>query len=167
MHLPHLLAVARGDEPADLLLTNARLVNVLSGEVYKTGIALAGGRIAGLGEDRPSRRTIDLDKRFVAPGLIDAHVHIESSLVTPPEFARAVVPRGVTTVVTDPHEIGNVLGLPGIRFMLESSDGLPLDVRVNAPSCVPASRLETSGRGSKRRISGRSSITRASWGSPR
>ncbi|HSF43866.1 MAG TPA: adenine deaminase [Thermoanaerobaculia bacterium] len=145
MHLPHLLAVARGDEPADLLLTNARLVNVLSGEVYKTGIALAGGRIAGLGEDRPARRTIDLDKRFVAPGLIDAHVHIESSLVTPPEFARAVVPRGVTTVVTDPHEIGNVLGLPGIRFMLESSEGLPLDVLVNAPSCVPASRLETSG----------------------
>ena len=145
MHLPHLLAVARGDEPADLLLTNARLVNVLSGEVYKTGIAIAGGRIAGLGEDRPARRTIDLDKRFVAPGLIDAHVHIESSLVTPPEFARAVVPRGVTTVVTDPHEIGNVLGLPGIRFMLESSEGLPLDVLVNAPSCVPASRLETSG----------------------
>ena len=145
MDLPHLLAVARGDEPADLLLTNARLVNVLSGEVYRTGVAIADGRIAGLGEDRPARRTIDLDKRFVAPGLIDAHVHIESSLVTPPEFARAVVPRGVTTVVTDPHEIGNVLGLPGIRFMLSSSEGLPLDVLVNAPSCVPASRLETSG----------------------
>lgn len=145
MHLPHLLAVARGDEPADLLLRNARLVNVLSGEVYQTGIAIASGRIAGLGEDRPARTTIDLEKRFVAPGLIDAHVHIESSLVTPPELARAVVPRGVTTVVTDPHEIGNVLGLPGIRFMLESSEGLPLDVLVNAPSCVPASRLETSG----------------------
>lgn len=145
MHLPHLLAVARGDEPADLLLANARLVNVLSGEVYRTGIALAGGRIAGLGEDRPARQTIDLEKRFVAPGLIDAHVHIESSLVTPAEFARAVVPRGVTTVVTDPHEIANVLGLPGIRFMLDASDGLPLDILVNAPSCVPATRLETSG----------------------
>lgn len=145
MGLPHLLAVARGDEPADLFLANARLVNVLSGEVYRTGIAVAGPLIAGLGDGYPARRTIDLEDRFVAPGLIDAHVHIESSLVPPPEFARAVVPRGVTTVVTDPHEIANVLGLAGIRFMLESSEGLPLDVLVNAPSCVPATDLETSG----------------------
>ncbi|HYO15140.1 MAG TPA: amidohydrolase family protein, partial [Thermoanaerobaculia bacterium] len=118
MDLPRLLAIARGDEPADLFLANARLVNVLSGEVYGTGIALAGSLVAGLGDSYPARRTIDLDQRFVAPGLIDAHVHIESSLVPPPEFARAVVPRGVTTVVTDPHEIANVLGLAGIRFML-------------------------------------------------
>ena len=145
MDLPHLLAVARGDEPADLFLANARLVNVLSGEVYRTGIALAGPLVAGLGDSYLARRTIDLEQRFVAPGLIDAHVHIESSLVPPPEFARAVVPRGVTTVVTDPHEIANVLGLAGIRFMLESSEGLPLDVLVNAPSCVPATDLETSG----------------------
>jgi adenine deaminase len=145
MDLPHLLAVARGDEPADLFLANARLVNVLSGEVHRTGIAIAGPFVAGLGKEYPARRTIDLEERFVAPGLIDAHVHIESSLVPPPEFARAVVPRGVTTAVTDPHEIGNVLGLAGIRFMLESSEGLPLDVLVNAPSCVPATALETSG----------------------
>lgn len=145
MDLPHLLAVARGDEPADLFLANARLVNVFSGEVYHTGIALAGPLVAGLGDSYLARRTIDLENRFVAPGLIDAHVHIESSLVPPPEFARAVVPRGVTTVVTDPHEIANVLGLAGIRFMLESSEGLPLDVLVNAPSCVPATDLETSG----------------------
>jgi len=144
LDLPRLLAVARGDEPADLLLTGARLVDVLSGEVYPTSIALAGPFIAGLG-DYPARRTIDLGGRYVAPGLIDAHVHIESSQVPPPEFARAVVPRGVTTVVTDPHEIANVLGLPGIRFMLEDSEGIPLDVLVNAPSCVPATDLETSG----------------------
>lgn len=145
MDLAQLLAVARGDEPADLLLRGARLVNVLSGEVYPTDIAIAGGRIAGLGEGYEAREVVDLDDRFVAPGLLDAHVHIESSLVTPSEFARAVVPRGVTTVITDPHEIGNVLGLPGIRFMLEDSEGAPLDVRVNAPSCVPATHLETSG----------------------
>jgi adenine deaminase len=145
MDLPRLLAVARGDEPADLFLANVRLVNVLSGEVHRTGIAVAGPHVAGLGPTYPARRTIDLEERFVAPGLIDAHVHIESSLVPPPEFARAVVPRGVTTVVSDPHEIGNVLGLAGIRFMLESSEGLPLEVLVNAPSCVPATDLETSG----------------------
>lgn len=145
MDLPQLLAVARGDAPADLLLTGARLVDVFSGEIRPTSIALAGPFIAGLGEGYPARRTLDLGGRFVAPGLLDAHVHIESSQVPPAEFARAVVPRGVTTVVTDPHEIANVTGLAGIRFMLEDSEGLPLDVLVNAPSCVPATDLETSG----------------------
>jgi adenine deaminase len=145
MDLPRLLAVARGDEPADLLLRNARLVNVFSGEVYLTDIAIAGPVIAGIGEGHAARREMDLDGAFVAPGLIDAHVHIESSLVPPAEFARAVVPRGVTTVITDPHEIANVMGLDGIRFMLQDSEGIPLDVRVNAPSCVPATHLETSG----------------------
>lgn len=145
MDLPHLLAVARGDEPADLLLADARLVNVLSGEIYRTGIAIAGGRVAGFGAGYQGRRTIDLGERYVCPGFLDAHVHIESSMVPPAEFARAVVPRGVTTVVTDPHEIANVLGLAGIRFMLEDARGAPLDVLVNAPSCVPATDLETSG----------------------
>jgi adenine deaminase len=145
MELPDVLAVARGDRPADLLLRNAALVNVLSGEVHPAEIAVAGGVIAGLGEGYEARKVIDLEGRFIAPGFIDAHVHIESSMVPPAEFARAVVPRGVTTVVTDPHEIGNVLGLAGIRFMLEESEGAPLDVLVNAPSCVPATHLETSG----------------------
>lgn len=145
MELPNLLATARGDRPADLLLRNARLVNVLSGEIYATDIAIAGERIAGLGPGYEAKETVDLEGRFVAPGFIDAHVHIESSLVPPAEFARAVVPRGVTTVVTDPHEIANVLGLAGIRFMLEDSEGVPLDVLVNAPSCVPATPLATSG----------------------
>src|SRR5437763_1587669 len=145
MDLSRLLSIARGAEPADLVLQNARLVNVLSGEVYPTSIAIAGERVAGLGDGYTGKRTIDLEGRYVGPGLIDAHVHVESSLVPPAEFARAVVPHGVTTVVTDPHEIGNVLGLAGIRFMLEDARRAPLSVYVNAPSCVPATDLETSG----------------------
>lgn len=145
MDLELLLAVARGDQPADLLLTNAQLINVFSGEILDASIAIVGGLVAGVGEGYTAGETIDLAGRFVAPGLIDAHVHIESSLVTPTAFAEAVVPHGVTTVVTDPHEIANVLGLAGIRFMLADSEDLPLSVLVNAPSCVPATRLETSG----------------------
>lgn len=145
MDLTHTLAVARGDEPADLLLRNARLVNVLSGEIHPADISVAGGIVTGLGGGVPTREEIDLEGLYVAPGFLDAHVHIESSMVPPAEFARAVVPRGVTTVVTDPHEIGNVLGLAGIGFMLDDAEGAPLDVLVNASSCVPATHLETSG----------------------
>lgn len=145
MNLPRTLSVARGDEPADLLLRNARLVNVLSGEIHPADVAIAGPLIAGVGEGYSARREVDLGGRYLCPGFLDAHVHIESSMVPPAEMARAVVPRGVTTVVTDPHEIGNVLGLEGIRFMLGDAAGSPLDVWVNAPSCVPATELETSG----------------------
>ncbi len=139
-----LIEVARGDAPADLLLKNARLVNVRSGEVHDADIATFDGRIAGFGKYE-AQETQDLKGQFVCPGLIDAHVHIESSMVTVPEFARAVVPRGTTAVVTDPHEIANVLGVPGIRYMLDSSEGLPLQVYVMASSCVPATDMETSG----------------------
>jgi len=145
MELTQLLAYARGDEPADLLLTGGQLVNVFSGEVHPADIAIAGGVIVGVGSGYTARETVDLDGRFVAPGLIDAHVHIESSLTTPREFARAVVPRGVTTVVTDPHEIANVCGLAGIRFMLDDARGAPFTMLVNASSCVPATHMETSG----------------------
>jgi adenine deaminase len=140
-----LLEVARGDRPADTVLTGARLVNVFSGEILETEIALAGGRVAGVGAGYDGAERVDLGGRYVAPGLIDAHVHVESSLVRPAEFARAVVPRGVTTVVTDPHEIANVCGLEGIRFMLRDAAGVPLDVLVNASSCVPATHLATAG----------------------
>ena len=140
-----LLAVARGDRPADTLLADCLLVNVLSGEVEETDVALAGGRIAGVGRGYEAVERVDLEGRYLAPGLIDAHVHIESSLVRPAEFARAVVPGGVTTVVTDPHEIANVLGLDGIRFMLRDSEHVPLQVLVNASSCVPATDLATAG----------------------
>lgn len=145
MHLPDLLAAARGDRPADIVFRNARLLNVFSGEIQSTAIAVAGGRIAGLGDAHRGEREIDLAGRIIAPGLVDAHVHIESSLATPGEFARAVVPRGVTTVITDPHEIANVSGLDGIRFMLRDGAPGPLEIFVNASSCVPATHLETSG----------------------
>jgi adenine deaminase len=139
-----LIEVARGDAPADTLLKNARLVNVLAGEVHDADVAIFAGRVAGFG-GYAAREVIDLRGAYVCPGFIDAHVHIESSMVTPPEFARAVVPRGTTAVVSDPHEIANVLGVPGIRYMLESSEGLPLRVFVMASSCVPATQMETSG----------------------
>ncbi len=140
-----LLAAARGDESSDLLLENARLVNVFSAEIYETAVAISGSRIVGLGPGYRAKRTIDLEGRFLAPGLIDAHVHIESSMVPPRAFARLVLPRGVTTVVADPHEIANVRGLEGIRFMLESARKSLLSFFFTAPSCVPASHLETSG----------------------
>jgi adenine deaminase len=140
-----LLAAARGDDLSDLLLQNARLVNVFSGEIYETAIAVSGSRVAGLGPGYRAKRSLDLEGRFVAPGLIDAHVHIESSMVPPRSFARLVLPRGVTTVVADPHEIANVRGLEGIRFMLESARKSPLSFFFTAPSSVPASHLETSG----------------------
>ncbi len=139
------LAVARGDYPADLALRNAILVNVWSGEIYPTDIIIHNQRIVALGDNYDAKQEIDLGGRYVCPGFIDAHVHIESSLCTPPEFARAVVPHGITTVVTDPHEIANVLGIQGINFMLERAKDGPISMFVNAPSCVPATHMETSG----------------------
>ena len=141
----HLLSVARGDAPADLVLRDARIVNVFTGEIEAADIAICGDTIAGVGLGYRGREEVDLAGAYVAPGLIDAHVHIESSLCTPPEFARAVVPRGVTTVVTDPHELANVCGEAGVRYMIEASRGLPLSVFVMAPSCVPATPLGTAG----------------------
>jgi adenine deaminase len=143
--LPRLLALARGDEPADLLLKNAQLVNVFSSEIHPADIAVAGSTIVGLGADYEAREVIDVDGQYVCPGFIDAHVHVESSMVPPREFARAVVPRGVTTVVTDPHEIANVLGLDGIRFMLDDGADAPFTMYVNASSCVPATHMGTAG----------------------
>ena len=139
------LAAARGDASADLVLRNAHLVNVISGEIYPTDIVVHDRHVVALGSGYVGRREVDLTGGFVAPGLIDAHVHIESSLVTPAEFARAVLPHGVTTVITDPHEIANVLGLEGMRYMLENAKRGPLNMYVMASSCVPATDMETSG----------------------
>jgi len=144
MELADLIEVARGDEPADLLLQNAKVINVLTGDIQQTHIAIVHSRIAGLGEYQ-AREVVDLGGRYVCPGFIDAHVHIESAMVPPNEFARAVVPRGTTTVVADPHEIANVLGLEGIRYMLEMSKYNPLSIYVMAPSCVPSTDMETTG----------------------
>jgi len=141
----HLLAVARGDEPADLLLRGGRLINVFSGAIETVDIAIVDGVIAGLGAGYTARKMVDLDGAYVAPGLIDAHVHIESSLCIPAQFAQAVIPHGVTTVVADPHEIANVAGLAGVRFMAQNSTGLPLSVVLMASSCVPATHMETTG----------------------
>ena len=145
MEQRHILSVARGEVPADLVLCGGRVVNVLSGAIEETDIAIAGDRVAGLGPGYTGRQRIDLGGAYVAPGLIDAHVHIESSLCSPAQFARAIVPRGVTTAVVDPHEIANVCGLSGIAYTLEASRGLPLRVVAMAPSCVPATALSSTG----------------------
>lgn len=139
-----LTQVARGEAPADLLLTGALVLDVFTGEFSRRDVAMAGGRIVGYGA-QAAREIVDLSGKYLVPGFIDAHVHIESSQVTPAEFARAVVPHGTTCVIADPHEIANVLGLAGISYMLAASEGLPLRVYLMAPSCVPATPLETAG----------------------
>lgn len=143
-NVQHKLSIARGEQEADLLFKNAQLVNVLSGEIYPANVAVDDGRIVGIG-DYKARQVIDLDGAYLAPSLIDGHFHVESSMLTMPEFACAVVPHGTGAVVIDPHEYANVLGLDGIRYVLESSKGLPLDFFIMLPSCVPATPLETAG----------------------
>lgn len=145
MELAALLKVARGDIPTRLLLKNAKIINVFSGEIIENDIAIHHTRIVGVGKGYSAETVIDLQGRYVSPGFIDSHVHIESAMVPPPEFARAVVPLGTTTVISDPHEIANVLGLEGIRYMMDMSKYNPLSVYVNAPSCVPSSNMETTG----------------------
>jgi adenine deaminase len=139
------LAVARQDKPADLILRNAQLINVITGEIYPTDIVIHDRYVVAIGEGYSAENEVDLKGKYVSPGFIDAHVHIESSLVTPPEFSRAVLPHGVTTVITDPHEIANVLGLEGMRFMLERAKNGLINMFVMASSCVPATEMETSG----------------------
>jgi adenine deaminase len=143
--LAGLIAVAKGGRPADLVLANARVVNVFSGEVERGNVAIYDGRIAGVGDYRQARQVIDLEGKYLAPGLINGHSHIESSMLDIGEYARAVVSRGTTTVVTDLHELANVSGLSGIRYILSAARRLPLELLLMAPSCVPATQLETSG----------------------
>src|SRR6267143_2879199 len=138
------LSIARGERAAEMVFKNANLVNVLSGEIYATNVAVEDGRVVGLGEYE-GREEIDLEGAYLAPSLIDGHFHVESSMLTMPEFARAVVPHGTGAVVIDPHEYTNVLGLDGIRYVLESSKNLSVDFFIMLPSCVPATRFETAG----------------------
>ncbi len=138
------IRIASGDGTADLLIRNGRVVDVFSGQIEKKDVAIFDGMIVGFGDYR-AKKVIDVEGDFLCPGLIDGHVHVESSMVTIPEFARAVVPKGTTSVVIDPHEIANVLGQDGIRFMAESAKGVPLNVFIMLPSCVPATSMETSG----------------------
>jgi adenine deaminase len=144
MRTADFLRASRGDHPCELLLANARIIDVFSGGIVAGSVAVAGGRIAGIGA-YPARRTVDLGGRFLAPGFIDSHVHIESSMSCVGEFARAVVVRGTTAVVADPHEIANVLGGDGIRYMLDSEENQPINVFYALPSCVPATDMETAG----------------------
>ena len=136
------LAVARGDEPADIVITGGSVLSVFTREWLRADVAIADGWIAGVG-DYEGRETIDATGMWVAPGLIDAHVHIESSRLLPDEFARLLLPHGTTTVVADPHEIANVLGTDGVHWLLDATEGLPLDVFFMASSCVPASIFES------------------------
>ncbi|HUI67384.1 MAG TPA: adenine deaminase [Nitrospirota bacterium] len=138
------IAVARGLRKADLVLKGSRIVNVFSGEIYRADVAIHKGTIAGLGEYE-GKKVIDAASKLILPGLIDSHVHLESSMLTPAEFAKAILPNGTTAVVADPHEIANVLGIKGINYILKASEGLPLDFYFMLPSCVPATPLETSG----------------------
>lgn len=142
--LEELISAARGEIEIDLLLEGADIVNTLSGETYRTDVAIHKGRVVGF-DCYSAQEVLNLDGHILTPGFIDGHVHIESAMVTVPEYARTVVPKGTTTVVTDPHEIANVLGAEGIRYMLNSSRQVPLNVYVMLPSCVPATHLETSG----------------------
>ena len=143
--LSDLIAVARGDAPGDLLFTNARVVNTLTAEIEETDVVVFDGRIAGLGFGYQARETIDLRGAYLLPAFINGHVHVESSHLWITEYARAVVPRGVCGAVTDLHEIANVAGMKGIRAVLNAAVALPLDLYLMAPSCVPATSLETAG----------------------
>lgn len=140
-----IIKTAKGDIKADLVLKNAGIVNVLSEEIYEGDVAISDGVIAGVGNDYHGVEEIDVKGAYVSPSFIDGHVHLESSMLMPSEFAKMVVPSGTTTVVADPHEISNVMGLQGISFMREATKNLPLDVYMTLPSCVPATSLETSG----------------------
>ncbi len=144
MTLNERIQAARGEKSSDLLLTNARIVNVFTGEIEDGNIAISDGVIVGT-KCCPAFETVDLGGRYVSPGFIDAHVHIESSMTHITEFVRGVVPHGTTTVVADPHEIANVLGIEGIQYMLQTSENQPMTIFFGLPSCVPATDLETSG----------------------
>lgn len=145
MQIEDIIKVAKGEIEADLVIKNANVINVLSEEIHKADIAISGGIIAGVGNGYKGKKEIDINGAYLSPSFIDGHVHIESSMLLPKEFAKAVVPAGTTTLITDPHEISNVLGLHGISFMREAVKNLPIDVYTMLPSCVPATNSETSG----------------------
>ncbi len=144
MNIARLIRIARGLEPADLLVRDVRLVNVLSGEIHPAHVAVADGIVVGF-EEVEAQEVLDAGGRFCCPGLIDGHIHIESTQLTPPRFAEAAARHGTAAVVCDPHEIANVLGVAGVEYMLAVSEGLPLSFCFMAPSCVPATHLEAAG----------------------
>src|SRR5262249_2956442 len=142
-----LIQVARGKQPAEIVFRNGQVVNVFSNEIYPADIAVVGGRIAGIGKPGAygGTREIDVGGQYLVPGLIEAHTHIEDALLVPNQFAVALAPHGTTTSVSDPHEIANVSGVPGLHWMLAAADGVPLRLMFTLPSCVPASQYEGAG----------------------
>jgi adenine deaminase len=145
MKISNIIPVALGKKKADVLIKNAKILNVFSGEIEETNVALYKKRIAGIGDYTEAEKVIDLKGMYLVPGFIDAHLHIESSMLSPREFAKAVLSRGTTTVIADPHEIANVLGIDGIEYIIKATEGIPLNVYIGLPSAVPATNLETSG----------------------
>ncbi|MEE8466591.1 MAG: amidohydrolase family protein, partial [Dehalococcoidia bacterium] len=145
MGLAELISVARGDAPADLLIVNGQVVNTFTGEIERTSVAIHQGKIAGLGGYTDGKRVLDIHGRYLTPGLIDGHFHLESSYLNVGEYARAVVPRGVLAGVSDLHEIANVCGVPGLKQAMRVARQMPMDLFLAAPSCVPATGMETSG----------------------
>ncbi len=157
--MKELISVARGESPADLVLANARIVNTLSGEVEEGNVAVCGERIAGVGDYQRAGEVIDLAGKYVSPGLINGHIHPESSMLHISRYAEAVVPRGVSGIVTDLHEIANVKGLAGAKYVIDCARRLPLDLYFMVPSCVPATHLETAGA----RVTAEDVDTALSW----
>ena len=145
MNRERLIQTALGEKKPALVLKNARIINVFTGEILPGDIAVTDGRIAGVGAYENGEETVDLGGAYVAPGFIDAHVHIESSMVTPPAYCAEALRWGTTTLITDPHEIANVAGGDGVQFMLDLSERLPVNYYVQLPSCVPATPFEHAG----------------------
>ncbi|MFS0671662.1 adenine deaminase [Ornithinibacillus sp. 179-J 7C1 HS] len=143
--LTQLIDVAAGRKIADLVLKNGKIVDVYQGDILEGDVAIIDGKIAGIGEDYEGKETVDLKGKYIAPGLIDPHIHVESSYVTPEEFGRLLVPLGTTTVMADPHEIVNVAGLKGLDYMMEAAKHTTLDIQYMLPSCVPATNMENAG----------------------
>ena len=143
--LARLISVAKGERPADLILANAKVVNTFTGEIEAGNVAICGDRVAGVGDYHQAKQVLDLTGKYLAPGLINGHTHLESSMLDVGQYARAVVPRGTSALVTDLHEIANVCGLEGMRYVLNCVRRLPLGLFLMAPSCVPATHLETAG----------------------
>ena len=143
-NLKKMIQIAKGEEKGELVFKNANIINVFTNEIIKGDVAIYNGRIVGIGE-YSGEEEINLEGKYLSPSFIDGHVHIESSMVTPREFAKAILPRGTTTIIADPHEIANVKGIDGIKYILDNSKDLPLDVYIMLPSCVPATPFENAG----------------------
>ena len=140
----NLILKAKGDEKSELVLKNCKIINVFTNEIIEGDIAIDKGYIVGIGQYE-GQKEIDLNGKYLSPGFIDGHVHIESSMSSPSQFARVIVPRGVTSIIADPHEIANVKGIEGIKYIIDESKTVPLDVYIMLPSCVPATNFENAG----------------------